>query len=116
MEIWTTVACSKTRTAIAELRRIGADYTERACVDHPPTAEELDEVLGRLGMEPWELARPKESAQAGFGDLPRDRDHRDQWIASLVEHPRCIQRPIVLLDDGSAVVARDAETLERVLG
>ena len=52
----------------------------------------------------------------GFGDLPRAPTHREEWIAALVTHPRCIQRPIILLDDGSAVIARDAETLDRILG
>ena len=43
-------------------------------------------------------------------------DHRDDWVAALARNPRAIQRPIILLDDGTAVVARDPETLDRVLG
>ena len=73
-------------------------------------------LLRRLGAEPWEIARDRESAEAGFAGLPRDADHRDDWISALVAHPRAIQRPIILLDDGTAVVARDPETLDRVLG
>ena len=116
MEIWTTVACSKTRAALDELGRYGADYTARSCMDQPPTPEEMRQVLGRLGMEPWEVARPKESKEDGFADLPRDEAHREDWVDALVANPRCIQRPIILLDDGSAVIARDAETLDRILG
>jgi arsenate reductase len=116
MEIWTTVACSKTRAAIEQLGQYGVSYSRRSCMEEPPTPEELEDVLTRLGMEPWELARPKESRDAGFADLPRDGAHRPEWIDALVAHPRCIQRPIVLLDDGTAVVARDAETLDRILG
>jgi arsenate reductase len=67
-------------------------------------------------MEPWDLARPRESRAAGFADLPRDSSHRTDWVDSLAAHPQCIQRPIILLDDGTAVVARDAETLDRILG
>ncbi len=116
MEIWTTVACSKTRAALDGLQRAGEPYSTRSCLDLPPTPEELYDVLRRLGAEPWEIARGLESAEAGFGDLPRDADHRDDWVAGLVAHPRAIQRPIILLDDGTAVVARDPETLDRVLG
>ena len=116
MEIWTTVACSKTRAALDELGRYGAAYTQRSCMEAPPTPAEVEDVLARLGMQPWELARPKESREAGFADLPRDQSHRDQWVAALEANPRCIQRPILLLDDGSAVIARDAETLDRILG
>jgi arsenate reductase len=67
-------------------------------------------------MEPWEVARPKESREAGFADLPQDPAHRDDWINALVANPRCIQRPIILLDDGTAVIARDAATLDQILG
>jgi arsenate reductase len=116
MEVWVTVACSKTRAAIEGLQRAGERYQTRSCLDEPPTAEELLDVLRRLDAEPWEVAREKESADAQFADLPRDGAHRDDWIAALVAHPRAIQRPIILLDDGTAVVARDAETLDRVLG
>ena len=80
------------------------------------TPEELREVLARLGAEPWEIARERESRELGFADLPRDADHRGDWVGALVATPRAIQRPIILLDDGTAVVARDAETLDRVLG
>lgn len=116
MEIWTTVACSKTRAALDGLQRAGHRYETRSCLDEPPTAAEVDDLLARLAMEPWEIAREAESREAGFADLPRDAEHRADWTAALCAHPRAIQRPIVLLDDGTAVVARDPETLDRVLG
>ena len=116
MEVWTTVACSKTRAALDGLQRAGERYSTRSCLDQPPTPAEVHDVLARLGAEPWDLAREKESAEAGFADLPRDADHRDG--ESVLGQPtgRGFQRPIILLDDGTAVVARDAETLDRVLG
>jgi arsenate reductase len=116
VEVWVTVACSKTRAAIEGLQRAGERYQTRSCLDEPPTADELQDVLGRLGAEPWEIARDKESREAEFAGLPRDAAHRGDWIAALVAHPRAIQRPIILLDDGTAVVARDPETLDRILG
>jgi arsenate reductase len=116
VEVWVTVACSKTRAALEGLQRAGERYQTRSCLDEPPTEEELRDVLRRLGAEPWDVAREKESSDAHFADLPRDAAHRADWVAALVAHPRAIQRPIILLDDGTAVVARDAETLDRVLG
>lgn len=116
MEIWVTVACSKTRAALDGLQRAGERYETRRCLDEPPTPDELRDVLTRLGAEPWEIARRRESAEAGFEDLPRDAAHRDAWVSALVANPSAIERPIILLDDGTAVVARDPETLDRVLG
>ena len=116
MEVWVTTACSKTDAALAALDSADATYDTKRCIDQPPTPEEMRDVLARLGAEPWEIARERESAEAGFADLPRDADHREDWIAALVAHPLAIQRPIILLDDGTAVVARDPATLERILG
>lgn len=116
MEVWTTVACSKTRAALDGLQRAGERYQTRSCLDEPPTVEEVLDVLRRLGAEPWEIARERESADAGFDTLPRDAAHRDDWVAALARHPRAIQRPIILLDDGTAAIARDSATLNRILG
>ena len=116
MQVWVTAACSKTRMALEGLNQAGKPYEKRSCLDEPPTAAEVRDVVRRLGVEPWDIARERESAEAGFADLPREPGHRGAWIDALVRHPRCIQRPIILLDDDTAVVARDAETLDRILG
>lgn len=114
VEIWINPACSKCRTAKAELDAAGVDYVERRYLETPPTVGELADVLARLGLEPWEVARPTETREAGI-DLPKDAAHRDDWIASMVAHPRTIQRPIITASDGTTVVARDAGTLADVV-
>ena len=114
LEIWINPACSKCRTAKAELDAAGVEYVERRYLDEPPTAAELSGVLGRLGLEPWDVARPAETREAGI-DLPKDPEHRDDWIAAMVAQPRTIQRPIITASDGTTVVARDAETLADVV-
>jgi arsenate reductase len=114
MEIWINPACSKCRTAKAALDEAGVDYVERRYLDDPPSAAELGEVVARMGLEPWDVARPKEAAEAGI-DLPRDPGHRDAWLAALAANPRAIQRPIITADDGTTAVARDPETLARFL-
>ena len=115
MEIWLNPSCSKCRTAVSELDAAGVDYTVRRYLDDPPTPEELAEVVGRMGLEPWDVARAKEAKEAGI-DLPRDADHRDEWLAALAAHPRAIQRPIITADDGTTVIARDPDSLARVIG
>lgn len=114
MEIWLNPACSKCRTAVAELDAAGVDYTVRRYLDDPPTAAELGEVVGRLGLEPWDIARPKETREEGI-DLPRDPAHRDDWLTALAAHPRAIQRPIITAADGTTVVGRDEDALRQVL-
>jgi arsenate reductase len=115
MEIWINPACSKCRTAVGALDEAGTAYTERRYLDQPPTTAELEDVLARLGLEPWDIVRTREPEAAALADVPKDAEHRADWVAAMVDHPRLIQRPIITLDDGTAVVARDPETLQRVI-
>ncbi len=114
MEIWINPACTKCRVAKAELDAAGIGYTERRYLDEVPTTAELAEVLGRMGLEPWDVARPKETREAGI-DLPKDAEHREDWLAAMVADPRTIQRPIITADDGTTVIARDPDTLAQVV-
>lgn len=114
MEVWSNPACSKCRTATKALDEAGIDYTVRRYLEDVPDVEELAAVVDRLGLEPWDVARPAELREAGV-DLPREPAAREDWLRALVAHPRAIQRPIVVTDDGSAVVARDPAVLERLV-
>ncbi len=71
IEIWLNPACSKCRTAVSELDAAGVEYTVRRYLDEPPTAAELADVVARLGLEPWDIARAKEAKEEGI-DLPRE--------------------------------------------
>ena len=92
-------------------------YRLRAYLDEPPTAAELADVLSRLGAQPWEICRTGEpiARDLGMKDWPRDGDYAGRWIEAMVEHPELIQRPILLLDDGGAVVGRTAQALTDVV-
>ena len=114
MEVWLNPACSKCRTAVSELDAAGVDYTVRRYLDDPPTAVELAEVLDRLGLDPWDITRPKEAAEEGI-TLPRDPEQRPAWLEALAAHPRALQRPIITAADGTTVVGRDADSLAHVI-
>ena len=95
--------------------RPASTYTVRRYLDDPPTAEELDAVLTRLDLDPWDLVRHNEPAAKPLRDLPRDNAHRAAWIQAMVTNPILIQRPILTADDTTTAVARDPETLARFL-
>jgi arsenate reductase len=86
----------------------------RRYLDDPPTRAELEQVLTALGLEPWDLARPKEAAEEGL-DLPRDADHRDDWLDGLAAHPRALQRPIITAADGTTVIGRDPDSVAQAI-
>ncbi len=115
MEIWINPACSKCRTATAALDEAGIDYAVRRYLDDPPTAAELTEVLDRMGLEPWDIVRMTEAPAAALKALPKNADHRDDWIGAMVADPILIQRPILTADDGTTIVGRDPEALAKVI-
>jgi arsenate reductase (glutaredoxin) len=110
MEIWINPACSKCGTALADLDAASVQYTVRRYLDDPPSRDELEAVVAALGLQPWDVARPKESVEEGL-TFPRDADHRDEWLAGLAAHPRAIQRPIITAADGTVVIGRDADSV-----
>ncbi|WP_432148238.1 arsenate reductase family protein [Streptomyces sp. bgisy029] len=118
MEIWINPACSKCRGAVSLLDAEGADYTVRRYLEDVPSAEEIQDVLDRLGLEPWDITRTQEAAakELGLKEWPRDAGSRERWIAALSEHPKLIQRPIITAEDGTAVVARSEEAVRDALG
>ena len=115
IEIWLNPACSKCRTAGSELDAAGADYVVRRYLDDPPTRAELQDVLARLGLEPWDIARTADAKGLGVTLPARSEDQRDAWLGLMSEHPKLIQRPIITATDGTTVVARDAESLAKVI-
>jgi arsenate reductase (glutaredoxin) len=117
MEIWVNPACSKCSIALETFDEAGVEYTVRRYLDDPPTSAELREVLGRLHLEPWDITREGEqvATELGMGDWARDAGSRQRWIDALAANPILIQRPIITADDGTTVVGRTPESLDRVL-
>jgi len=113
MELWHNPSCSKSRAAKSILDGQGIAYVERRYVDDPPTAE-LDRVLASLGREPWEVARLGEPAAAAL-DLASWPHDRRRWLEAMVAHPVLIERPILVGDDGRAVLGRPPEAVRTLL-
>ena len=114
LEYWHNPRCSKSRQGKDLLDAAGSTYTERRYVDDPPSAKELDRVLTALGKEPWEIARMGEdrAKELGLKALPHDRA---AWIDVLATNPVLIERPILITDDGRAVLGRPPEAIEALL-
>jgi len=114
MEIWLNPACSKCRVATEVLDAAGIEYTVRRYLDEPPSATEIEDVLGRLGLEPWDITRTGEAraAELGVDSWPRDDASRASWIDLLAANPELIQRPIITASDGTTVVGRSADALD----
>jgi arsenate reductase len=90
------------------------EYVERRYLEDPPDSATLDRVLTALGKEPWEIARLGEERAKELDLVNRARE-REDWIELMVANPILIERPILVADDGRAVLGRPPEAVESVL-
>jgi len=115
MEIWHNPRCSKSRAAWEALANAGREVRERLYLKDAPSAAEIESVLEKLGLEPWDITRMNEPLAKELKLQEAERDRR-LWVETLATHPSLLQRPIVITDDGRAYVARDPQSIERALG
>ncbi len=101
--------CSKSRQTLQLLRGAGVEPEIIDYLDNPPTARELDRILGLLGIKPRQLMRRKESAYKDAG-LDDESLSRGALIDAMVANPILIERPIVVKGD-TAVLGRPPDNV-----
>ena len=87
--------CSKSRRALQLLTERGVRPRIVEYLKTPPSADEIEAILARLGMEPRALLRTKEAAyrEAGMAD---EGLSRRALVERMAAHPIVIERPIVV--------------------
>jgi len=105
--------CSKSRATLELLQSEGHQPTVVEYLNTPPTTTTLAAILDMLGLEPRDLMRTHEKEYAAAG-LDDPQLGRAELIAAMVEHPRLIQRPIVVTD-GEAALGRPPENVLKIL-
>ena len=95
--------CSKSRQTLELLRERGF---EPQVVDYqkaPPTVAELGGILDMLGAEPLAVTRTQETLFKELGLSEDDDRSRSEWLQILHDHPKLIERPIVVHGDRAAI-------------
>jgi arsenate reductase len=105
--------CSKSRETLALLRDHAVEPQIVEYLKDPPSAEVLAQLLDMLGLEPRALMRRKEPEYAQLG-LDDPNLSRAALIAAMVDHPRLIERPIVI-KDGKAALGRPPRAVLDIL-
>lgn len=108
--IWHNPRCSKSRQTLALVEARDASVTVRRYLDDPPTADELRAVLDQLGIEPRALMRTNEPEYRELG-LADVTDH-DALIDAMAQHPRLIERPVVIVGDRARLGRPPEDVLE----
>ncbi|WP_457597787.1 arsenate reductase (glutaredoxin) [Hydrogenimonas sp.] len=101
--IWHNPRCSKSREALKLLQEEGIEPTVYRYLDEHPTKERIEEVLKMIGARPRDIMRTKEALYKELGLKEVDDD--EKLVEAMAEHPRLIERPIVI-KDGKAVLGR----------
>lgn len=110
--IWHNPSCSKSRQALELLKQRGLEPTVRRYLQDPPSPEEIRSTLSKLGFEdPHGLVRKREKLNAELGVAEMTAD---EVIETMAEHPRLIERPVVIVGD-RARIGRPTEAIEEVL-
>ena len=106
-------ACSKSRGALEILRERGADFDVVEYLKAPLGEADLRRVLGLIEDAPAELVR-KDAHFRSLGLAAADYASEDAVVALLLEHPKLMQRPVVVRGT-RAVIARPSEKVAELL-
>lgn len=113
IKIFHNPRCSKSRATLELLNSQDTDAQVVEYLKTPPTAGELEDILNMLGLSPRQLMRQGEAEYKEL-NLADESLSREQLIAAMVEHPKLIERPIVIAN-GKAAIGRPPELVLEIL-
>ena len=100
--------CSKSRATLALLEANGISPDVVLYLETSPDAREIADLLDKLGMTAGQVVRSGEEAYKVCG---LDKNSSDaQIVAAMAEHPKLIERPIVIKGE-RAVLGRPPENV-----
>ncbi len=105
--------CTKSRQTLQLLEKRGLEFKIVDYLRTPPDASELRKILNVLQLAPREIMRKNEPEYRQLGlDNPDLSDAA--LIRALQEHPRLIERPIVI-SGNKAAIGRPPENILKIL-
>ena len=112
-KIYHNPRCSKSRQTLQILKDKGIEAEVVEYLKTPPDYDELSALLEMLGLEPRDLMRKREAEYKTL-NLANPGLSREQLIQAMVEHPKLIERPIVV-NNGKAALGRPPEKVLELL-
>lgn len=111
--IFFNAACSKCRGTLDLLKERGIEPQIVNYLDENPSRDTILELLDQITDEPTDLVR-KDSHFDELGLDAKNYKSKESVADLLVEHPRLLQRPVVVFQS-SAVIARPPERISEIL-
>lgn len=101
--------CSKSRQTLSLLTEKGIEPEVIQYLETPPTASELKQILQKLGISARALLRKGEEAYKTLNLADPDLSE-EALIEAMAQHPKLIERPIVINGD-KARIGRPPESV-----
>lgn len=112
MIIFHNPRCSKSRQTLELIQQANVEPEVRLYLKDQVSYEELESILKKLDISPEELIRKGESI---YKEQFKGKTLSDEeWINAMIEHPKLIERPIVIKGD-QAVLGRPPENVLELL-
>lgn len=112
VRIYHNPRCSKSRETLALLQTQGIAPAITLYLEQGPDEAQIRQLLDQLGFtDPRQLMRTKEAL---YQTLDLASQSGDTLIQAMVEHPKLIERPIVVCN-GRARIGRPPEQVLEIL-
>ena len=108
LKIYEVSHCSTCQSLAALLAERGVEYEGVEYHEVGLTESEIRDLLGKADLGPRDLLRTREPLVAELGLLEGAGVSDDELVAAMAEHPRLMQRPVVVRGD-RALLARPVE-------
>jgi arsenate reductase len=104
--------CSKSRCALELLAEKKQAFAVVEYLKNTPTKTELQAIIDKLGIAPEALVR--KGAEEYKQHFKGKTLSNDEWIDAMIQFPKLIERPIVVVGN-KAVIARPTERILELL-
>ncbi|TMU56307.1 arsenate reductase (glutaredoxin) [Flagellimonas algicola] len=112
IKIYHNPRCRKSREGLEYLENSGESFEVVRYLDEVPSREELETLIGYLGISPEALIRKNEAV---WKEQFKGKNLTDsEIIDAMVQHPKLIERPIIVKDN-KAVIGRPADKISILL-
>jgi len=113
LSIYHNPRCSKSRQTLALLEENGIEADVIEYLKTPPTVASLTIILEQLGFTARQLLRKGEAIYKEL-NLKDESFSDEQLIQAMCDHPKLIERPIVI-HNGRAKIGRPPESVLEIL-
>lgn len=108
MKILHNPRCGKSRQTLNILKESQVEVEIIEYLKDIPTKEELQDIINKLGIKPFDLVRKDEAI---YKSEFKGKELSDEaWIEAMITYPKLIERPIVIKEN-QAIIGRPPENV-----